>query len=398
MDFTTSRPQDSITFTPPAHNLPTMSPSISNAERNKLLAELRKNSIPEVETVQDLYKLYFPRTLTLASESMRNELWALGCSIEHQLDIPQKPGDAIRRGLAQMHENLMTIVPGYLYFTVLDKMGISLHFYLLLFGYKRRLAIIEPEGFSNRFVARIPYEDHTVGDHRYEDVIWLYHDDRRAKYYGCDPLFAGVCIPERDWLPYHRGCILDKSSPSVFDVIDSQTGFLIAGPSFQIPTPVVHICDGVEIDVETFLDLCLPDTDDEDGEATYGPTPQIPPRPMHPNDTDVSSIWSTTEEEVTSSDEDEEDSEVAFPEPDPAPTHSHDADIDNSSSILRDPPGEDDNLTSPQPTSAPQQPMPPPNVPTGPATVCWNCSGIGHLSSKFCFFLPHAQLYSCTIS
>lgn len=368
-----------------------MPPSTSHAEHNSLLAELRENSIPDVETVQDLYKFYFPNTLHLASEKMEDGLWALGCSIEHQLDIPQKPGETIRRGLAQIHYDLKAIVTGYSFFTVLDKMSIIARFYLLLLGYKRRLVIIQPEPLSGRFIASVPYKDYTVGDHRFEDALWLYYDDRRANYFGRDPLFAGVCIPERGRLPYHRGCILDISSPSAFAVFESQGEFLVAGLSPRISTTSSHSSDFIGFDPEKFFDLCFGDTDDEEGDITYGPTPQIPPRNPHPNNDDVSdksSDWYTTEDEAASSHEDE-NSEVAILEPDQTSTHSHDADIDDPIiSISRDASGEDDTRSSAQPT-------PPPNEPTSPATVCWNCSGIGHLSSKYLFlsFLPNSSTF-----
>lgn len=396
MNCATSRPQDSSTLTPLPHNLLTMAPPTSNAERNNLLTELRKNSIPDVETVQDLYSFYFPHTLNLASEKMEDGLWALGCSIEHQLDIPQRPGKTIRQGLAQIHEDLMEIVPAYPYFTVLDKLSLIVYFYLLQFNYKRRLAIVQPEPLSSRFIACVPYEDFTVGDHRYDDVLWLYYDDRRADYFGVDPLFAGVCIPERDSLPYHRGCILDKSSPSVFAVFAGQKEILVAGSPPQTPTTNTHSSDDIGIDVEKFLDLCFPDIDNEreEEEISYGPTPQIPPRNAHPNDDDVadmSSAWSSAEDEAASSDEDK-DSEVAFSEPDPASKQSNDADIDDSVRILCGTPGEDDTLSSPRSTSPKPQATPPPNAPTGPATVCWNCSGIGHLSSKYHSIFSYSTL------
>lgn len=326
-----------------------MAPSTSAAEHKHLMGELRKNSVPELETVQGLFHFYFPGKVHLSSSLTHDELCALERSIEHQLVLPQKRSVAIREGLAKVHNGLYTIWPGFPERTVLDKMSLIARVYLLQFGYERRLAIIEPPrgggGGGEGLIASIPYERHTMGDYRSQDVLWVWYDDRAASE-SVHPLFAGVCVPKQVPLHLHLHFRTDECAPSV--LTNALKPLLDTTPS---PARSRASLSFIEI----------PDTL-SDAEQEDAPSDQ---------------------DEDSGEEEEAEEGEDAITEPDAASTYSYDADIEDFSNSVFGTPSENDTLSSPRPMSLePISHTPPPNAPTGPATVCWNCSGIGHRSSK----------------
>lgn len=227
---------------------------------------------------------------------------------------------------------------------MLDQISLVAYHYLQQFGYQRRFGIVKHSSILGP-IASIPYENHTVGDYRHTPILWVYFDDREWYNQG-EIVFAGISKQEPASLPpYHRGlhgisALSDRNRAEEL-AEDTTTG------------PEELTID----DTATSLEAGQP----TDGATNGNAIPLV----IQPNAAPAGEGDGSNDEDIftgpyiTSNDlyYGNKDANSVFPV------------VDSQENIA--------------PTSSRSKShTPPPNAPTGPANICWNCSGQGHRSSE----------------